>query len=82
MINRVSFINMDHIKSLYLLDDVCDAPDNANWDPEVSEGENPLVIYEALDGYSYLDYSKGSPIKQKPIELPDIPNFLDQKWKI
>ena len=51
MNNRVLFINMDHIKSLYLLYDACDSPDNANWDPDVSEGEIPLVIYEALDDY-------------------------------
>ena len=53
MNNRVLLLNMKNIKKLYLLDEALDAPDNTNWDPSVSEGEIPLVVYEAMDDYFF-----------------------------
>ena len=37
-----------------MLDEACDEPSFTNWDPGVSCGEIPAVIYEALD--DYLEY--------------------------
>ena len=51
MNNIVLYLNMNQINSIVLLDDDCDSPSFANWDPSVREGEIPLVIYEALDDY-------------------------------
>mgnify|MGYP000010378785 FL=1 len=53
MNNIVLYLNMDNIQKIVLLDDACGNPDNMNWDPNVSEGEIPLVVYEALDDYVY-----------------------------
>lgn len=51
MNNRVLFLNMENINSVVFLDDACDGPDNLDWDYDVSEGEIPLVVYDALDYY-------------------------------
>lgn len=53
MNNKVLLLNMSNIDELILLDEACDAPDFANWDPNVDCGETPLVIYEALEDYWY-----------------------------
>lgn len=54
MNNKVLYVNLDNIKQFLLLDEACDEPDFTNWDPAVSCGEIPAVIYEALD--DYLEY--------------------------
>lgn len=51
MNNKVLYLNMNQIDSVVLLNDDCDPPAFANWDPSVGEGEIPLVVYEALDDY-------------------------------
>lgn len=55
MNNKVLLLNMDGINNIVLLDDACDQPNFTNWDPAVSEGEIPLVIFEALEDYIYTD---------------------------
>ena len=51
MNNKILFLYMPNVKEIVLLDDACDEPDFANWDSAVSEGEIPLVVYEALEDY-------------------------------
>jgi len=51
MNNKVLFLNMDNINKVVLLDEACDAPGNMDWDYDVSEGEIPAVVYEALGEY-------------------------------
>ncbi len=53
MNNKLLLLNMKNIKKLFLLDDANDAPDHADWDPSVSEGEIPPVVYEAMDDYFF-----------------------------
>ena len=55
MNNKLLYLNMDNIKQLILLDEACDTPEYANWNPNVDCGEYPPVIYEALDDYFYYD---------------------------
>jgi len=55
MNNKVLYLNMKHIKELILLDDGCDQPSYANWDPTISCGEIPRVVYESLEDYVYSD---------------------------
>lgn len=55
MNNKLLLLNKDGIDSILLLDEACDQPDFANWDTSVSEGEIPLVLFEALDDYLYMD---------------------------
>lgn len=57
MNNKLLLLNMDAIDNIVLLDEACDPPGFANWDPSVSEGEIPLVIYESLYDYLYMDES-------------------------
>lgn len=51
MDNRLLVINMDEVDDIVLLDEACDPPHFTNWDYDVSEGEIPGVIYEALPDY-------------------------------
>ena len=51
MNNTVLYLNMDNIQKVVFLDDACDSPYGMDWDSNVSEGEVPLVIYEALIDY-------------------------------
>lgn len=53
MNNRLLYLNMDNVKEMVLLDDSCDAPDFGNWNHNVSSGEIPMVVYEALEDYFY-----------------------------
>lgn len=53
MNNKVVLINTHNIKHICLLDEACDSPDNIDWDRNVSEGEIPPVVYEALEDYLY-----------------------------
>lgn len=52
MNNKLLLLNMENIKELVLLDEACDAPWDANWDPGVDCGETPLVLYEAMEDYA------------------------------
>ena len=58
MNNRILYLYMPNVKEVVLLDEACGTPNFANWDPEVSEGEIPLVVYEALEDYIYDDADK------------------------
>lgn len=51
MNNKVLFLNRKNIKEILVLDEACDAPGFANWDSNISCGEIPYVIYEALEDY-------------------------------
>ena len=55
MNNKVLLLFMQNIKDIVLLDDDCDQPGSINWDNSVSEGEIPLVVYEALEDFYYLE---------------------------
>ena len=58
---------MENIKSVVFLDDACDGPDNLDWDCNVSEGEIPLVIYDALE--DYLTYPDKKYIKTEELSV-------------
>lgn len=58
MNNRVLLLNMENVRKIMLLDEACDAPGDVDWDHEVSCGEIPNVIYEALAEYSMDDYQE------------------------
>ena len=51
MNNRILMVNMKHVSGVLLLDEACDPPEFTNWSPDISEGELPLVVYEALEDY-------------------------------
>lgn len=55
MNNKVLVCNMKNIKNILLLDDACDPPNFTNWNSNVDEGANPLVLYEALEDYLSVD---------------------------
>lgn len=70
MDNSLLLINCQNINEIVALSDDCDEPDNADWNPHVSNGEIPLVVYEAYDAYSiYKDSSA-------PIDPDDISESL------
>lgn len=56
MNNKLLLLNLSNIKQILLLDEACDEPGFANWDPKVDCGDIPQVIYEALN--DYLDYAE------------------------
>lgn len=53
MNNKILYINLQNINNIVLLEDACDTPGFANWDPEIGEGEIPLVVYETLEDFLY-----------------------------
>lgn len=53
MNNKLLYINTQNMKSILLLDEACDAPEFANCDSDVSEGEIPAVVYESYEDYVY-----------------------------
>lgn len=55
MNNRLLYLNMQFVKEIVLLDENCDQPQNMEWDYRVSNGEIPLVLYEALEDYIFDD---------------------------
>lgn len=73
MNNRVLFLCMKNIKELILLDDACDDPIDINWEQNVSCGELPLVVYEALEDYILYDDSAC-----KECISDNLKKFLDQ----
>ncbi len=83
MNNMLLYVNPSNIKSIVLLDDNCDAPGFANWDPAVSEGEIPLVVYEALDDYMYyIDLHKAPPAEEMSPKFVQLIKrcMEDKKW--
>ena len=60
MDNRLLYLNMQHVKEIVLLDDDCDPPQYVSWDYNVSNGEIPLVIYEALEDYIFDEMDQES----------------------
>lgn len=62
MNNKLLYLNPQNINNICLLEDACDAPGFANWDPAVGEGEVPLVVYETLEDFLYYsDMGKTPP---------------------
>lgn len=51
MNNKVLLLNMENVRKIMLLDDDCDEPGDADWNPKVGCGEIPSVIYESLEEY-------------------------------
>jgi hypothetical protein len=70
MNNKLLYINPQNINNIVLLEDACDAPGFANWDPAVGEGEIPLVVYETLEDFLYY-----SDINQMPPADEISPSF-------
>ena len=66
MNNKLLFLNMKNIKQIILLDEACDAPEYANWEPDVDCGEIPPVVYEALDDYFYSGTNMDSDDSMSP----------------
>lgn len=76
MNNRILYLNMQHIKEIVLLDDCCDPPQYIDWDYHVSEGEIPLVVYEALEDYIYDDTDEEFLSKKLKMYLKE---FMEKK---
>lgn len=55
MNNKVLLLYMPNVEEISLSDFDCDTPASRDWDSEVSCGEIPLVVYEALEDYTYGD---------------------------
>lgn len=51
MNNKLLFLNRDGFNNVLLCDGDSDSPGFGNWDPSVSVGEVPMVVYEALDDH-------------------------------
>ena len=51
MNNKVLLLNTSNTDNIVFLDEACDPPSFANWDSNVSQGEIPPVVYEALEDY-------------------------------
>ena len=75
MNNKVLYLNMENIKEIMLLDEACDEPDYANWDPQVDCGNIPLVVYEALEDYLY---SLDTGTMSEDILSTNFQNYLDR----
>lgn len=58
MNNKVLFLYMPNVKEIVLLDEACDQPGYANWDSDISCGEIPLVVFEALEDYVWFNGEK------------------------
>ena len=74
MNNKLLFLNTDNIDGIVLLDEACDPPDFANWDPSVGEGEIPLVVYEALDDFCFAMESNG--MSDEDVLSPMFMNYM------
>lgn len=77
MNNKLLFLNKDGINNIVMLDDDCDQPDFTNWDPSVSVGELPLVVFEVLRDYQYEDMPDDTLISPKFQEL--LSNLIKEK---
>jgi len=51
MNNKIVLLNVRNVSNIILLDEACDEPGYTNWDPNISCGEIPQVVYESLDDY-------------------------------
>lgn len=81
MNNKVLWINTKNVDKIILLDDACGQPDFVSWDPSVSCGEIPLVIYESLSDYVYYkDFEEGIPANVISQNLREhIESFIEEK---
>lgn len=68
MNNKVLFLNMSGVKEIIMLDEACDQPAYTNWNSDVSCGEIPLVVFEALEDYSYRDEMVNDVLSAKLID--------------
>lgn len=71
MNNKVLLLYMPNVKEIILLDDACDQPQHVNWDPKVSCGEIPLVVFESLEDYIYRYEEDEDKLSEKFIEYLD-----------
>lgn len=55
MNNTLLLMNTRNISNVVMLDEACDEPGFCSWDPKVSCGEIPQVVYESLDDYVYQE---------------------------
>ena len=76
MNNKLLYLNMQHVKEIVLLDDNCDTPQYIEWDYHVSNGEIPLVLYEALEDY-ILDENDEELMSKKLKKC--LHNFIEEK---
>ena len=76
MNNKVLFINMKNVNEIVFSDFDCDQPEFINWDYEVDCGEIPLVIYEILEEYDFIEDDE----KNISVMLRDwVEKFVDNK---
>lgn len=82
MNNLLLLVNTRKTGNIILLDEACDEPANTNWDPSISCGEIPPVIYESLDDYLMQMDSEGiQPEDFSPMFLDSIKSIIEsQKW--
>lgn len=84
MNNKLLYLNPHNINNIVLLDEACDTPGFANWDPEVGEGEIPLVVFEALeDCFYYLENNQTPPQDEiSPMFFKFLQKLIHEKqWK-
>ena len=83
MNNKLLYVNLQNINNIVLLEDGCDAPGFANWDPAVGEGEIPLVVYETLEDFlHYIDINQVPPADEiSPALFRYMKDLIDEeKW--
>lgn len=80
MNNKVLLLNMSGINNIILLDESCDEIPYTNWDPQVSEGEIPPVVFDALENYLYMqNFSEEDPTLLSPQFYDFLERFVEQK---
>ena len=77
MNNKVLYVNRSCVKDMILLNDDCDPAYCANWDPNVSDGEIPLVVYESLGDFMSGEGDDEEIVSKKFQKMLD--NFVDEK---
>lgn len=77
MNNKVLYVNRSCVKDMILLNDDCDPAYYANWDPNVSDGEIPLVVYESLGDFMSGEGDDEEIVSKKFQKMLD--NFVDEK---
>ena len=76
MNNKVLYVNRSCVKDMILLNDDCDPAYYANWDPNVGEGEIPLVVYESLSDFMGIERDNEEVMSKKFQKMLD--NLVDE----
>lgn len=65
MNNKVLLLHMENIDEIVLVDDDCSAPVDKDFDSNVSCGEIPFVVYEAVEEYFFDDLFEENSMSEK-----------------